>query len=211
MALVSLTPFVAGTVLTAAALNNAFNAIVNQVNGALDTTNLAANSVGTSQLATGAVTGAKIAMGSDAQGDTLYYNGSAYARLAAATAGKFLKTQGASANPDWDFVYSPSADLTDASTISVNAALSNYFRVTLAGNRTLGNPTNAKNGQKIMFEIIQDGTGSRTLAYDTKFAFGLDLAGATLSTGASKRDFLGVVYNSTADKFYALAFVRGYS
>ena len=37
-----------------------------------------------------------------AQGDVLYYNGSAWVNLAAGTSGKFLKTQGAGANPVWD-------------------------------------------------------------------------------------------------------------
>lgn len=36
-----------------------------------------------------------------AQGDIFYYNGSAFARLAAGTNGHFLKTQGSSANPVW--------------------------------------------------------------------------------------------------------------
>lgn len=57
-----------------------------------------------SEIATGAVTGSKIAMGSDAQGDILYHNGTSYARLAAGTAGKFLKTGGAGANPSWDTI-----------------------------------------------------------------------------------------------------------
>ena len=47
------------------------------------------------------VTGAKIALGSDAQGDVMYYNGTDWARLAAGTNGYFLKTQGTSANPAW--------------------------------------------------------------------------------------------------------------
>jgi hypothetical protein len=47
------------------------------------------------------VTGAKIALGSDAQGDVMYYNGSDWARLAAGTNGHFLKTQGSGANPAW--------------------------------------------------------------------------------------------------------------
>ncbi|MCP4929045.1 MAG: hypothetical protein GY918_08340 [Gammaproteobacteria bacterium] len=47
------------------------------------------------------VTGAKIAMGSDAQGDVLYYGGTDYERLGAGTSGYFLKTQGAGANPAW--------------------------------------------------------------------------------------------------------------
>jgi len=47
------------------------------------------------------VSGAKIAMGSDAQGDVLYYGGTDYERLGAGTSGYFLKTQGAGANPAW--------------------------------------------------------------------------------------------------------------
>lgn len=52
-------------------------------------------------IASGAITGPKIAMGSDAQGDILYHNGTNYARLAAGTAGQALTTGGASANPAW--------------------------------------------------------------------------------------------------------------
>ena len=39
--------------------------------------------------------------GGEAQGDILYYNGAAWARLPAGTSGFFLETQGASANPTW--------------------------------------------------------------------------------------------------------------
>ena len=47
--------------------------------------------VTTGKLADNAVTGAKMAMGSDARGDTLYYNGTDYARLAKGTNGQVLK------------------------------------------------------------------------------------------------------------------------
>lgn len=100
--------------------------------------------------------------------------------------------------------------LTDAATIATNAALNNNFRVTLGDNRTLGNPTNALDGQILSWEIIQDGTGGRTLALDTKFAFGTDISSITLTTTASKRDFLTVIYNSGTDLFYVRAFVKGY-
>lgn len=100
--------------------------------------------------------------------------------------------------------------LTDAATIATDASLGNHFRVTLGDNRTLGNPTNPADGQKVTWEIIQDVTGSRTLALDTKFAFGTDIPGITLTTTASKRDFLTAVYNSTADKWYVISFVKGY-
>lgn len=103
-----------------------------------------------------------------------------------------------------------SVALTDATTIAVDASLGNYFRVTLGGNRTLGNPTNPTDGQHIIVEVIQDGTGSRTLAYDTKYAFSTDIPSPTLTTTLNKRDFLGFKYNSTADKWYCLAVVKGF-
>jgi len=100
--------------------------------------------------------------------------------------------------------------LTDAATVATDASLGDRFKVTLGGNRTLGNPTNAYDGQQIVWEIIQDGTGSRTITLDTKFAFGADIASVTLTTTASKRDFLTAIYDSTADKFYVVGFVKGY-
>lgn len=100
--------------------------------------------------------------------------------------------------------------LSDGATINTDASQGTHFRVTLGGNRTLANPTGATDGQRITWEIIQDGTGSRTLSYDTKFTFGTDVTSPTLSTTAGKRDFIGAVYNSTTDKFYIVAFARGY-
>lgn len=100
--------------------------------------------------------------------------------------------------------------LTDATTISTDASLGNHFRVTLAGNRTLGNPINMSNGQKLLWEIKQDATGSRTLIYDTKFRFGTDISSAILSTVANKKDFLGGIYNAADDKIDITAFSRGY-
>lgn len=102
------------------------------------------------------------------------------------------------------------ATLTDAATIATDAVLANHFRVTLGGNRTLGNPTNPYDGARIVYEFIQDGTGSRTITLDTKFALGTDITGVTLTTTANKRDFMTVIYNSTADKWYVVAFVKGY-
>jgi hypothetical protein len=109
-------------------------------------------------------------------------------------------------------VAAPNAVITlaDAATIATDASLGNHFRVTLGGNRTLGNPTNPTDGQKIMWEIIQDATGSRTIALGAKFALGTDISTVTLTTTANKRDFLGAVYNASTDKWYIVAFVKGY-
>jgi len=57
--------------------------------------------VTTDKIADNAVNGTKIAMGSDAQGDILYYDGTNYVRLPAGTSGQVLETQGSGANPRW--------------------------------------------------------------------------------------------------------------
>lgn len=103
--------------------------------------------------------------------------------------------------------------LTDAATIATDASLGNRFRVTLGGNRTLGAPTNPTDGQQIAYELIQDATGSRTLSLDTGtggFVFGSDITSITLTTTASKRDFLTAIYNSTANKWYVVGFIKGF-
>lgn len=102
------------------------------------------------------------------------------------------------------------ATLTDAVTIATNAAQGNTFRVTLGGNRTLGNPTNPTNGQTCTWELIQDATGSRTLTLGAAFALGTTIASATLTTTANARDFLTAIYNSTTAKWYVIDFVKGY-
>lgn len=87
--------------------------------------------------------------------------------------------------------------LLDGATITANAELGNTFRVTLGGNRTLANPTNLTNGMQLFFRIKQDGTGSRTLAYGSKFKFP---GGApVLTTTANALDILACQYDATDD------------
>ena len=85
--------------------------------------------------------------------------------------------------------YNPIVTVTDAACISVNFALGNNFLVTLAGNRTLKAPANCTAGQTGNFYVIQDSTGSRTLAYNSAWQF-VSAAAPTLSTGASDVDIL---------------------
>jgi hypothetical protein len=100
--------------------------------------------------------------------------------------------------------------LTDAATIATDASLGNQFRVTLAGNRTLANPSNPVDGQRVIWELIQDATGTRTITLDTAFGLGTDITSVTLSTAANKRDYLGAIYDSGASKWHVIAFLRGY-
>jgi hypothetical protein len=79
--------------------------------------------------------------------------------------------------------------LTDGATITPDFAVNNSFTVTLAGNRTLANPSNLVAGQSGVIIINQDATGSRTLAYGTNYDFGGGTA-PTLTTTASAQDMI---------------------
>jgi NAD(P)-dependent dehydrogenase (short-subunit alcohol dehydrogenase family) len=81
--------------------------------------------------------------------------------------------------------------LTDGATITPDFDTGINFSVTLGGNRTLANPTNAKSGQSGLIFITQDGTGSRTLAYGANWLFpGGD---PTLSTAAGSIDVISYI------------------
>jgi hypothetical protein len=86
--------------------------------------------------------------------------------------------------------------LTDGATITPDLADSNNFSVTLAGNRTLANPTNIVAGQSGSIFISQDGTGSRTLAYGSYWDFAGGSA-PTLSTAINAVDRLDYIVRTS--------------
>ncbi|HMC55001.1 MAG TPA: glycosyl hydrolase family 28-related protein [Gemmatimonadaceae bacterium] len=71
-------------------------------------------------------------------------------------------------------------DLTDAATIAVDASLAKTYYVTLAGNRTIDLPTNARKNKRITFVVTQDGVGGRTLAFHAVFKHAWSNTGNTL-------------------------------
>lgn len=90
------------------------------------------------------------------------------------------------------------ATLTDAATITPDFATANNFSVTLAGNRTLANPTNLVAGQSGSIFVVQDGTGSRTLAYGSYFKF-IGGTAPTLTTTASAVDRIDYIVRSSTN------------
>ena len=85
--------------------------------------------------------------------------------------------------------------LQDQATVAVDLSLGNNFTLTLAGNRTLGAPTNVTAGQSGVIVVTQDGTGSRTLAYNSVYKFAGGTA-PTLTTTASAVDVLAYYVES---------------
>ena len=75
--------------------------------------------------------------------------------------------------------------LSDAATIAVDLSLGNNFKVTLGGNRTLGNPTNQLSGQSGVILIQQDVTGGWTLNYNASFKFENGIAPIIPTTASS--------------------------
>ena len=92
--------------------------------------------------------------------------------------------------------YFPEATLTDGATITWNVGTSPVAKVTLGGNRTLSAPTNGVTGQFISIAVIQDGTGSRTLTWNSAYVFTGGTA-PTLTTTVSKADIFVFRYNGT--------------
>ena len=116
------------------------------------------------------VTGAKIALGSDAAGDVMYYNGTNYVRLAKGTATQVLTMNSGATAPEW------AADSTNVTGTSVGGDLSG----------TVGNAQIATNTVGITELNVSDGTngqvlktnGSGTLSFIT-IAEGVSEATAT--------------------------------
>jgi hypothetical protein len=163
----------------------AVSALTNGVSSAFDTLAEIATELALKVTGPGSATDSAIALYDGTTGKLI--KSSSYlittaAQFLANTASKVLTT---------DQVWSAAGvvTLTDAATIAVDMSTFINAKVTLAGNRTLGPPSSAKVGQSGCIEIIQDGTGSRTLAYhaDWFFASGSD---PVLSTAASSRDLL---------------------
>lgn len=117
-------------------------------------------------------------------------SGSSASTVAAATTAEYRT--GTVAKPmevDKTWTAAAVVALTDAATIALDLATGLNFSVTLGGNRTLGNPSNAKVGQSGEIQITQDGTGTRTLSFGTSYKFAAN-ADKVLTTTAGHVDFL---------------------
>jgi len=120
----------------------------------VNATIIPAGSIGTTQLANGSVTYEKINSTAVATASDFQSN----------VSNKVLGPNG---------VWSSAAvvAVSDVSTITLNFASGFNFSVTLGGNRTLGTPTNIKDGQSGLIVVSQDGVGGRSLAFSSIYKF----------------------------------------
>jgi len=93
-------------------------------------------------------------------------------------------------------VYLEEATLTFDATQDWDVRASPVAKVTLTANVTFDAPSNPTTGQYISIVCIQDGTGSRTIAWNAVFEFADDTA-PTATTTASKGDMFTFRYNGS--------------
>ena len=107
-----------------------------------------------------------------------------------------LKVSGAAFTP-------PTVVTFNATTMTVNCALSNIFTTTFTANVTTApSLTNPSDGQTINWFITQDATGSRTMTWPTSFKWPGGTAGV-LSTTANSVDLVVATYRSGTGFWYA--------
>jgi hypothetical protein len=161
---------------------------------AVDINTPADSSVSTAKIIDNAVTGSKVAMGSDAQGDVLYYNGTDYARLGAGTSGHYLKTQGAGANPVWSATTVPN----DNKNLIINGAMNVAQRGTSAtttGFNTLDRFQIGYGGHDEVLTTTQHTlTSSDTGPWELGFRKSYHVQNGNQTSGADAADYCQIIY-----------------
>lgn len=160
---------IVGQVITRALIN-----LTSHVTGVLPVANGGTNSA----TASGARTSLGVAIGSDVQA----FDADNAVRDVAA---EWTKTQNFNGTV-----------LTDATSVAWDMSANQVCKVTLGGNRTMALPTNIVDGAHYTLKVIQDATGSRTLAYNAAFLFPGGTA-PTLSTAANSIDMIHLVGHGT--------------
>ncbi|WP_372663575.1 hypothetical protein [Amycolatopsis kentuckyensis] len=98
--------------------------------------------------------------------------------------------------------------LTDAATITTDAATGRHFRATLAGDRTLAAPTNPTDAQRALWELTASGA-QRTITLTTGSAGAFELTAGLSAANAipsGKVAFLAAIYSASRARWTALAF-----
>jgi hypothetical protein len=102
--------------------------------------------------------------------------------------------------------------IADATSITINADttdIATQANTQTAGTLTVNAPTGTPvNGQKLVLRL--QSTNIQTFSWNAIFAGSTDLVLPVASTGSSKYDYVGFIYNSTAAKWQLLAKVFGF-
>ena len=129
--------FSAGATILAAEHNENFDTIYNDYNGNITNVNIAANAAIADTKLAQITTASKVVfsaltVASQAQGDIMYYNGSAWTRLGTGTDGKVLTAGGAGTNPAWeateDWFVTATTNVYDSGWFAANTTTKKYSK-----------------------------------------------------------------------------------
>lgn len=120
-------------------------------------------------------------------------------------------TRQAISNPNGS-IFTRVVTIADATSITVNADVTDVaaqLNTQAAGTLTINAPTGTiRDGQKLLYRIRC--TNVQTLSWNAVFDGSTDLVLPTATTGGSKFDYFGVIYNSTSSKWDLIAKVQGF-
>lgn len=101
--------------------------------------------------------------------------------------------------------------LTDAATVAINAELGELFKCVLGGDRTIGVPTNPRDGQRITLMLTASGA-ARTATLSTAtggFVFGTTITALTQIV-SGKTDYIDCIYSSSPNKWRVVNYQKGF-
>ena len=126
---------------------------------------------------------------------------------ASQTAGQFLQSNGVGTAPTWQTLASRVVAIPDGTSITINADttdIATQANTQVAGTLTINAPTGTPvNGQKVMLRLTS--TNVQTFSFNAIFTGSTDLSLPTASSGSSKTDYLGFIYQSTTSKWNIIA------
>ena len=154
----------------------------------IDASNINACAVGSSELATGAVS-ANTKMAADVVGARELRIGNV-----AAANGVFTHNTHTFRNAQRARIEAVSVG---AANVTLDFANAQMFSITFGTNSNLNRPSNLTVGQSGTIFVVQDGTGSRTLSYSSVFDF-VGGSAPTLTTTASAVDRIDYVVRTTS-------------
>ena len=164
--------------------------IVVKASAQLTTPNIGA-ATGTSLSVTGNVTGGNILGGANVNATT--HTGATVSITGNVIAGGGIVTRVVS--------------IADGTSVTINADttdLATQTNTQVTGTLTINAPTGTlANGQKIMLRL--QSSNVQTFSWNAVFAGSTDLSLPTVSSGSSKYDYVGFIYNTTATKWQILA------
>jgi len=103
--------------------------------------------------------------------------------------------------------------LTDSTTPALDASLGNIFYLSATSNATIGIPSNATSGQKIIIRHFASGA-ARSIALNTSatgFRYGTDIPVTAITvTSSDTMAYIGAIYNSVDSFWDVVAYSRGF-